>query len=47
MKALNRIGYNREYITFEPNLTSERYVVDTELGLKFIKSLHKQAEETL
>jgi sugar phosphate isomerase/epimerase len=47
MKALNKIGYNREYITFEPNLTSDRYVVDTELGLKFIKSLYKQAEEAL
>jgi sugar phosphate isomerase/epimerase len=44
MKALNRIGYNKEYISFEPNLTSERYRVDTELGLNFIKSLYKQAQ---
>ena len=47
IKALNRIGYNSEYISFEPNLTSDRYRADTELGLNFIKSLYKQIEETL
>jgi D-psicose/D-tagatose/L-ribulose 3-epimerase len=47
MKALNRIGYNSEYISFEPNLTSDRYRADTEFGLNFIKSLYNQIEETL
>ncbi|HYY49326.1 MAG TPA: sugar phosphate isomerase/epimerase family protein [Nitrososphaeraceae archaeon] len=47
MKALNRIGYNSEYISFEPNLTSDRYRADTEFGLNFIKSLDLQRDETL
>ena len=47
MKALNRIGYNSEYISFEPNLTSDRYRADTEFGLNFIKSLYNQIGETL
>ena len=47
MKALNRIGYNSEYISFEPNLTSDRYRADTKFGLNFIKSLYNQVEETL
>jgi sugar phosphate isomerase/epimerase len=47
MKALNRIGYNSEYISFEPNLTSDRYRADTEFGLNFIKSIYNQIEETL
>jgi D-psicose/D-tagatose/L-ribulose 3-epimerase len=44
MKALKRIGYNNEYISFEPNLTSDRHSADTEFGLNFIKSLYKQIE---
>ncbi len=47
MKALNRIGYNSEYISFEPNLTSDWYRADTEFGLNFIKSLYNQIEQTL
>jgi sugar phosphate isomerase/epimerase len=41
MKALSQIGYNSEYISFEPNLTSDRYRADTEFGLNFIKSLDR------
>ena len=41
MKALSQIGYNSEYISFEPNLTSDRYKADTEFGLNFIKSLDR------
>jgi D-psicose/D-tagatose/L-ribulose 3-epimerase len=39
IKALNQIGYNNEYISFEPNLTSDRYEADTQYGLDFIKSI--------
>ena len=41
MKALSQIGYNSEYISFEPNLTSDKYRVDTEFGLNFIRSLDR------
>jgi sugar phosphate isomerase/epimerase len=41
IKALDRIGYdnNNHYISFESILTSDRYEVDTQYGLDFIKSI--------
>ena len=39
IKALDRIGYNNQYISFEPNLTYHRYEADTQYGLDFIKSI--------
>ena len=38
LKALGQIRYN-QYISFEPNLTSDRYEAETKYGLDFIKSI--------
>lgn len=39
IKALDRIGYTSQYISFEPNFTSDRYHTDTQYGIDFIKSI--------
>jgi D-psicose/D-tagatose/L-ribulose 3-epimerase len=39
IKALDRIGYTNQYISFEPNFTSDRYHAEMQYGLDFIKSL--------
>src|ERR671931_1033883 len=38
LKALGQIRYN-QYISFEPNLTSDRYEAETKYGLDFIKGI--------
>jgi sugar phosphate isomerase/epimerase len=44
LKALGQIGYNDQYISFEPILTSDIYETDTQYGLNFIKAI--QADST-
>ncbi|MFL6460016.1 MAG: sugar phosphate isomerase/epimerase family protein [Nitrososphaeraceae archaeon] len=39
LKALSQVGYNNKYISFEPNLTSDRFEANTLYGLNFIKSI--------
>jgi sugar phosphate isomerase/epimerase len=39
IKALDQIGYTNQYISFEPNFTSDRYQADTQYGIDFIKSI--------
>ena len=39
IKALERIGYIDQYISFEPNFTSDTYRGDTQYGIDFIKSI--------
>src|SRR5918911_2765521 len=47
LKALSQIGYNNQYICFEPVLTSNIYEVDTQYGLNFIKAIQADRRDFL
>jgi D-psicose/D-tagatose/L-ribulose 3-epimerase len=47
LKALSQIGYNNEYISFEPNLTSDKFEADTQYGLNFIKAIEADRRDVV